>query len=139
MTREEATIPSLMGHIEALEETIKVLQPESCEDAISRQAVLNKIKEVCFSKEFIKFRVDYGSNGQRDFILNFIEELPSVTPAPKTGHWTRELIRNEKGGCIGAKMICSECGKDNKHDEYMNYCPNCGCRMVEPQERNDKE
>ena len=44
----------------------------------------------------------------------------------KTGHWTRELIRNEKGGCIGAKMICSECGQDNGYDKRMRFCHNCG-------------
>jgi Zn finger protein HypA/HybF involved in hydrogenase expression len=47
------------------------------------------------------------------------------------GHWTRELIRNEKGGCIGAKMICSECGQDNGYDKRMKFCPNCGCKMQE--------
>lgn len=56
--------------------------------------------------------------------------VEALKQKPKTGHWIRELIRNEKGGCIGAKMICSECGNDNKHDEYMDYCPNCGFRMV---------
>ena len=59
-----------------------------------------------------------------------------VEAVNKTGHWIRELIRNEKGGCIGAKMICSECEKDNKHDEYMNYCPNCGAKM---RKRSDKK
>ena len=56
----------------------------------------------------------------------------------ETYTWKRELIRNEKGGCIGAKMICPKCNKDNKHDEYMAYCPNCGAKMVEPQEREEK-
>lgn len=45
------------------------------------------------------------------------------------GHWTRELIRNDKGGCVGAMMICSHCKKDNRHDEHMQYCPNCGKKM----------
>ena len=58
--------------------------------------------------------------------------IEALEKEPKTGHWIRELIRNEKGGCIGAKMICSKCGNDNKHDEYMNYCPNCGAKMIEP-------
>lgn len=51
-------------------------------DAVSKQAVLDKIKEVCFSKEqkWVDFRVSHGSNGQRDFIINFIESLPPVTP-----------------------------------------------------------
>ncbi len=76
--------------------------------------------------------------------LNVIDDeiieqaIKNGTPLPK-GHWTRELIRNEKGGCIGAKMICSECGNDNKHDEYMTYCPNCGTKMITPQESEDKE
>ena len=61
-----------------------------------------------------------------------------VEAVNKTGHWIRELIRNEKGGCIGAKMICSECGNDNKHDEYMIYCPNCGAKMDERREVRDK-
>ena len=46
-----------------------------------------------------------------------------------TGRWTRELIRNEHGGCIGAKMICSECGQDNGYDKRMKFCPNCGSKM----------
>lgn len=57
-----------------------------------------------------------------------------VSSEKKTGHWTRELIRNEYGGCIGAKMICSECGQDNGYDKRMKYCPNCGAKMVESEE-----
>ena len=48
----------------------------------------------------------------------------------KVGKWIRKPIRNDKGGCIGAEMICSYCNKDNRHDEYMDYCPNCGSEMV---------
>lgn len=47
----------------------------------------------------------------------------------KVGKWTRKPIRNDKGGCIGAEMICSCCNKDNRHDEYMDFCPNCGAEM----------
>ena len=52
------------------------------DDCISRQAVLDKIKEICFSKEqkWVDFRVSQGSNGQRNLIINFIEDLPSVQP-----------------------------------------------------------
>lgn len=62
----------------------KLVSQEPCEDSISRQAVLSKIKEVCFSKEWLQFRVDKGSNGQRDFLINYIEQLPSVTPQTNT-------------------------------------------------------
>lgn len=57
------------------------------------------------------------------------KELPPVTPIHKVGKWVRKPIRNDKGGCIGAEMICSCCNKDNRHDEYMDYCPNCGADM----------
>lgn len=59
---------------------IKALSQEPCDDAISRDAVLSKINEVCFSKEWTRFRIDNGSNGQRDFLINYIEQLPPVTP-----------------------------------------------------------
>lgn len=54
----------------------------SKDDAISRKVVLDKIKEVCFSRkqEWVDFRVSYGSNGQRDLIIKFIESLPSIQP-----------------------------------------------------------
>ena len=94
MTREEAKsiLFDMLGDTTIIEPTeqnqailtaIKALQKEPCEDAISKQAVLSKIKEVCFSKEWVQFRVDNGSNGQRDFLINYIKQLPPVTPQPK--------------------------------------------------------
>jgi hypothetical protein len=59
-------------------------------------------------------------------------ERPSDCPLVeigKVGKWIRKPIRNDKGGCIGAEMICSYCNKDNRYDEYMDYCPNCGAKM----------
>lgn len=35
--------------------------------------ILSMIEEVCFSKNFIEFRVNYGSNGQRNYIINYIK------------------------------------------------------------------
>lgn len=106
---------------------LKQLQ-ESCEDAISRQAVLDYIyNDLGLGDE------ENGNDVERQMELErsykYVKSLPPVTPQLKTGYWTRELIRNKKGGCIGAKMICSECGNDNKHDEYMHHCPNCGAKM----------
>ena len=68
--------------IEALTETIKAMQIEPCEDAISRQAVLDEIDKVCFSRgrKWIEFRINNGSNGERDYIINYIKQLPSVNP-----------------------------------------------------------
>ena len=101
------------------------------DDLISRQAVLNKIKEVCFSKEWIPFRVDKGSNGQRDLIIDYIKNLPSITPQPKTGHWI------EKDGYDGDTYYdCSECGESwatiegTPWDNEWDYCPSCGAKMT---------
>ena len=55
--------------------------------------------------------------------------LKSVQKSDVMGNRRRILIRNDKGGCVGARMICPVCNADNKHDEYMRYCPNCGARL----------
>ena len=48
----------------------------------------------------------------------------------KTGYWIdREIYDADR-------WKCSECGRTEPYKE--NYCPNCGCRMVEPQESEDK-
>lgn len=104
------------------------------EDLISRQAVLDKIKEVCFSREqeWVDFRISQGSNGQRNLIINFIEDLPCVQPKPKTGHWIADV---DRWGDIVTTVNGYRCDKCNTfNSDKDNYCPNCGCRMVEPQE-----
>lgn len=56
--------------------------------------------------------------------LGAIEEMPSVTPQePKTGHWIYKTMEGQ---------FCSICNEQSVWK--FNYCPNCGCRMVEPQE-----
>ena len=42
------------------DDVLKALQTETCEDAISRQAILDKIREVCFSEEWLEYRINYG-------------------------------------------------------------------------------
>lgn len=109
---------------EWLKELKQYKEQEPCEDAISRSKVLDGkvIHQFCNGVEIID---SYAVP------VEYIKQLPSVTPAEKVGHWTRELIRNEYGGCIGAKMICSECGQDNGYDKGMKFCPNCGAKMQE--------
>ena len=58
---------------------LKELKESSDTDAVSRKAVLDKIKEICFSDKFVDFRVDYGHLGQIDYLINSIQfDLPSV-------------------------------------------------------------
>ena len=63
---------------------------------------------------------------------------------PKTGHWSRKIkvdaydIAGVK--TWGIKCQCDRCDFTTIVVEdfgYYKYCPNCGCRMVEPQESEE--
>lgn len=143
MTREKAFELAMQACKETWNEKtcaeiIKALEQEPYEDAISRQAVMDALCDGC---ELFK-------NGEQTCRLkceeyHFLATLPPVTPQPKTGHWiqTNEFFINQDGQFI-YKFICSECKslsyfrKSNKKAIGANVCPNCGCRMVEPLERN---
>ena len=123
---------------------IQSLEQEPCEDAISRQAVFDLIEH-------------YNSDGLGTVFIDFrhgikfadaINKLPSVKQEPKTGHWeevSEEYIQvydlNGIPSC-GDERICSECGFETvfigEHCSQYKYCPNCGARMVEPQERSEE-
>ena len=56
---------------------------------------------------------------------------------PKTGHWIADV---DKWGDVVTTVNGYRCDKCNAfNSDKDNYCPNCGCHMVEPQERSDKE
>lgn len=97
---------------EKMREAIKALEQEPCEDAISRQAVLDKEVYTETSDGWTGWTVD----------VNDIKELPPVTPAEKVGHWI------EKDG----NWYCSEC--DCLAEEWLEkptykYCSECGAKM----------
>ena len=60
---------------------------------------------------------------------DIINKAPTIEP--KRGEWKRRIVDNG----FNADWVCSECGYRVKTDfvDY-NFCPNCGARMVEPQE-----
>ena len=121
--REQAKID-----VEALEIAIKLLMQEPCEDAISRQAVLDLV----------------NSDWKYEGLETDVASLPPVTPQPKTEHWVEENIDK-----WGRKISCSECGCPPPF-EYVSdgdvysangygvinktkFCPNCGAKMIELQ------
>ena len=128
MTREEAitdirdNIKPIVGG-KSLDMAIKALEQEPCEDAISRQAVLDAIDRYINKSQ---------STGTQDDFYSFAElvvkQLPPVNPQPKTGHWIM------KGRMQNIKT-CSVCGDIISHLVSDNYCPNCGAKM----ESEDKE
>ena len=132
MTKEEVreAIKEAYGNSEYADEIIKALEQEPYEDYISRQALLKLMGEEPFnwtdSDKELQEVEDY-----RNF-RNIVEQLPSVNPQPKTGHWI-------KTGYVD-KVMCSICKRKMWNFwevNDFNYCPNCGAKMVEPQESND--
>lgn len=63
------------------------------------------------------------------------EIIKALEQEPKTGHWimTSDYLTTAYGSIDYVK--CSCCGEESL--EEGDFCPNCGCRMVEPQESEE--
>ena len=88
---------------------------EQSEDAISRSDMLDVI--------------GHGTTYTSEDLQKIIKGMPPVNPQePKTGHWIDSPN--------GYFTQCSECGLHGAIGIYKHYgwCPNCGARMIEPQE-----
>ena len=111
---------------------------EPCEDAISRQAVL----DLCDKKTRYDILYEYyeGKKCIRGWnegkIINFTQlmQLPSVIPQSKTGHWIIMDIED----CELFMAKCSECGEivDSRMISKSPYC-HCGAKMVDLQENEE--
>lgn len=107
---------------EWLKELKALKEQESCEDCISRQAVLDGLASIA--------KVKAKSDAQKSLmgrVMFFTEHLPPVTPQPKMGQWIR-MKAYEKWGCSECHTVFRFTFKE--HD----YCPNCGAKMQEVEE-----
>ena len=118
--------------VDACEGAIKLLEQEPCDDAVSRKEVQKEFVEWMNSSE------DYYEHPVR-FIRSLIS-LPDVTTIRPKGHWI-EYSWNDNG-LTRWGLECDKCHKKYKYGgEIWNnpyFCPNCGAKMVEPQESEDK-
>ena len=109
-----------------LSEAIKVLseRPESCEDAVSRQILLDDLKKL--KTAWKKYPVMAEQIKGVEAAIGYAEAIPSVMPNRKTGKW--EIIAHEShiGGFTHVKK-CSVCGVEQII--RSRFCPNCGARM----------
>lgn len=121
MSIEELTDAFTKGYRLASPEAVKNLQ-EPCEDAISRQAVLDK-------KELVELE-----DGQSFYCISpeDVKTLPSVNPQPKTGHWIKGKYSDDNIRYNDNSYKCDKCGRIVDFKE--NFCPDCGERKVEPRE-----
>ena len=153
MTREEAIIildcerpygncgcgASVEEIEDALNMAIQALEQEPC-DAISRQSAIflaSDLKHDLPDDESIADMVMAHNEGILEYQTQ-LSLLPSVRPQEQTGHWINMKI--SINGDMSAE--CDKCGcivRNSFTNNAINYCPNCGARMVEPQERSNKE
>lgn len=150
MTREKAIV--ILGNIpidgkdkcysiaeyqEAKTMAIDALKQELCEDAISRQAVLEQINCWIGSGE-------YRYTNATDYLNKRIKALQAVNLQEKVGYWMP--IEYPTGvEAFGVKEMsaqelqCSECGKTvDISDGDFKYCPYCKVKMVEPLESENE-
>lgn len=107
----------------------KWLKQESCEEGISREAVLDEINRVG-----IKAFKTYNDYSQ---LFDFVDTLPPVKPQERTGYWIyipkRRLVdETDEGGVYitDYKCTCSECGGDFGFQKMSDaYCKYCGARI----------
>ena len=103
--------------------------PQPCEDAISRQEVLDVISEL----NGISFYETQKDSKECYYeIRNAIKQLQPVTPQPKMGRWIPiEYDGYADGSPVWDKWECSECGYEHNGDEesLTAFCPDCGRKM----------
>ena len=103
---------------EWLKDYKRLKESQPCEDAISRQAV----------KEALRNRIG-------ESISECINALPSVTPATKMGRWEwNQYDYNPNLGnyhCSECRNIVTECvpKQGSSCVPMYKYCPNCGAKM----------
>jgi Pyruvate/2-oxoacid:ferredoxin oxidoreductase delta subunit len=130
MTKEEAlrrvegylTDDFVTEDFDELEDIMKALKQEPCEDCVSRKSIDQNI-------------YDYAESNGLSYanMKNYILDAPSVTPTRKKGKW----IAKENIHGLEKFYKCSNCGNHCLY-EYVEigfknaktkYCPNCGAEM----------
>jgi hypothetical protein len=86
-------------HYEAKQIAIKALEQEPCEDAISRQAVLDILKD--------KWNMFSDANDAMQESIDTIEALPNVTAEPKTGYISIDDVMS-----VFNDFMCGEVDED---------------------------
>lgn len=112
-------------------DAIKALEQLPCEDAISRQAVLDMT--ICDGISCNECSFNTCEDGQSGCLLGErISKIPPVTPQPKTGHW--KYVTDKTGHWV---WECDKCGWQQRFN--TKFCPDCGAKMIESQESEVEE
>ena len=82
---------------------------------------------------------EFSPEESERFVIGKLNELPSLIPQPRKGHWIGHVEHCKNLGVIPSGLSayewCSkcDCGIDVKefHRIHYNFCPNCGADMKE--------
>ena len=94
-------------------------------------------------------KAEWYKTGRHNVMLaEVIKALPSVTQKSdkyrkEAKRWKNKWLKSQKSGkwidINGIYAECSNCNEEIYITGDFKYCPNCGAKMIEPQERSDKE
>ena len=108
------TVEELQKYIDE----IKALEQEPCEDAVSRQAVLNEVRAIATWHS--------GDAFNEDRVIRHMKMLPSVNLTRAHGEW---ILINPLQENDGGAYVCSKCHHGDYGCETYNFCFNCGADM----------
>ena len=91
---------------------------EPCEDAVSRQAVLNEVRAIATWHS--------GDAFNEDRVIRHMKMLPSVNLTRAHGEW---ILINPLQENDGGAYVCSKCHHGDYGCETYNFCFNCGADM----------
>lgn len=94
---------------------------EPCEDAVSREAVINSIRKYWHNEYYQRTSIQ---DERECLIKDVIQALPSVQPERPKGEWMPHTIGFRR--CSNCKSIWSS---DITENMFCNYCPRCGADM----------
>ena len=97
---------------DALRTAREVLEQAPCDDAISRQELINWIESIQ--------PMDGKELGVLFDVREHVKKLPSVVPTQKMGRWEQVSPHNFK---------CSNCGEFCNNGYLLKECPNCRAKM----------
>ena len=100
---------------------IEALEQQPCDDCISRAKAIEEADKLCLETAY-----------DNEKVIEMLNNLSPVTPKEKTGHWIR--VTDKAGYLV---WECDKCGWQQKFN--TNFCPDCGAKMVEPQESEDAD